>query len=76
MISTSLRVIAAAFEGLEGRDPAAVNSGELLAAIRRVVPNASMNDLLLAAEYLKRVASRLNGSAWLINPANRNCRQR
>jgi hypothetical protein len=67
-----LAVVAAAFEGLAGRDPGAVSADVLLDAVRRQVPEVSHADLLLAADFLKRLSSRLKGAAWRLDPANGN----
>jgi hypothetical protein len=71
-VPSHLAVVAAAFEGLAGRDPGAVSADVLLDAVRRQVPEVSHADLLLAADFLKRLSSRLKGAAWRLDPANGN----
>ena len=71
-VPTHLAVVAAAFEALAGRDPGAVSADVLLDAVHRQVPDVSQADLLLAADFSKRLASRLKGAAWRLDPGNSN----
>jgi hypothetical protein len=72
MSTRHLTVLGVAFEALAGRNAGAASADELLDAIAARVPDVSMTDFLMAADYLKRLSSRLKGCAWRLDPANAN----
>jgi hypothetical protein len=70
-MSRTVHLICIALEALDGRDPGAVSADELLMAVSKALPGTSAAEFTLAAKFLRRLASRLRGGGWLIDPENR-----
>jgi hypothetical protein len=70
--SRTIVVVCAALEAVANRDPGSVSADVLLDAVQRNIPDVSHADLLMAADFLKRLASRLKGAAWRLDPGNGN----
>jgi hypothetical protein len=69
-MSKTIAIVCLALEVLGDRDPGAVSADELLAAVTKASPETPAAEFALAAEFLKRLASRLKGAGWRIDPQN------
>jgi hypothetical protein len=69
-MSKTIHIVCLALEVLGDRDPGTISAEELLAAVSKALPETSAAEFTIAAEFLRRLASRLKGAGWRMNPDN------